>query len=76
MKTLCDKGEIARNEQFLFFPQCTIFVEFKLSSATLSVWKSLNSSFGKGLTNNHGFKNKLLHGCKKSGTYYLNKTLY
>ena len=45
------KGEIARNEQFLLFPQCfqsflTIFCHFhKIQNCglpTLSAWKSLN----------------------------------
>ena len=50
LKTLWGKGEIARNEQFLLFPQCflpvwKIFFHFRqiwnCRLQTLSVWKSL-----------------------------------
>ena len=51
------KGEIARNEQFLLFPQCFLpvwitfccFQNKNCHLQTLSVWKSLIFVFGKGL---------------------------
>ena len=57
LKTL-GKGEIARNEQFLLSPWCFLpiwrtfycFHQFQnCPLLTLSVWKSLNLLFGKGL---------------------------
>ena len=59
------KGEIARNEQFLLFPQCflpiwTSFCNFHQTLncrlQTLSIWKSLKPSFGKGLNYRKGEK--------------------
>ena len=48
LKTLCGKGEIARNEQFLLFPQClltvrelsAIFIKCDIVVCKLPVWKS------------------------------------
>ena len=47
LKTLREKGEIARDEQFLIFPQCflPIWITFchfhQVQNCRLSVWKSL-----------------------------------
>ena len=52
------KGEIARNEQFLLFPQCFLLIWCTFCNfgqirnfclQTLSVWKSLKLLCGKGL---------------------------
>ena len=57
-ENLVGKGEIARYEQFLIFPQCFLPVwrtcchfhqSWNCSLLTLSVWKSLKLSSGKGL---------------------------
>ena len=50
LKTLWEKGEIARNEQFLLFPQCFLPILITIYFCqiwncrlqTLSVWKRLN----------------------------------
>ena len=58
LKTLCEKGEITRKEQFLLFPHWLLpslrtFCHFdqiqNCCLQTLLVWKSQKYTFGKGL---------------------------
>ena len=62
------KGEIARGEQFLLFPQCfypfrelsVLFIKSKISSANSSSLEDSEMSFGKGLTSIFSFLDNVL----------------
>ena len=55
-ENIVGKGEIARNKQFLLFPQCflpvwrtsAIFIKFEIVVCKLSIWKSKIWRLGKG----------------------------
>ena len=58
------KGEIARYEQFLFFPQCFQKACFPGASKGVIVWEWVKPPFGRALNRSHVFGNRITTECR------------